>query len=192
MTLFPKMCAILVLALGCSLAVAAPKDDLHAAFTKFLAARSFRATATDVKKGEQVSKMEFVAPDRYRVDAAGGQASLIVGDTMYMDLGGKLTPVPVPGVGKMVARYRNPEFLGEMEAGMEVKALGNEAVDGEPAKVYACTLTKPLKSEAKMWISENTGMPIQIESTGSFMGHATTTRVRYSGFDDPSIRIDAP
>ena len=107
MTMFPKTFAGLALALGCSLAAAAPKDDLHAAFAKFLAARSFRATATDVKKGEPVSKMEFVAPDRYRVDA-GGQTSLIVGDTMYMDIGGKMQPLPVPGVGRMVAQYRNP------------------------------------------------------------------------------------
>ncbi|WP_395679167.1 hypothetical protein [Dokdonella sp.] len=191
MTLFPKTCAGLAIALGCSLAVAGPKEDLHAAFAKFLAAKSFRATATDVKKGEQVSKMEFVAPDRYRIDSAG-HPSLIIGDTMYMDIGGKMQAVPVPGVGRMVAQYRNPEFLGEMEAGMDVKALGDETVDGEPAKVYAYTLTKPMKSDAKTWVSVNTGLPIQIESTGTFMGHTATTRVHYSGFDDPSIHIDAP
>jgi len=191
MTTFSKTCAGLALACASSFAVASPKDDLHAAFTKFLAAKTFRATATDVKKGEQVSKMEFVAPDRYRVDARG-HASLIIGDTMYMDMGGKLTPVPVPGVGKMVAQYRNPEFLGEMEAGMEVKALGDDSVDGEATHVYAYTLTRPMKSDAKTWVSASTGMPIQIESTGTFMGHTATTRVHYSGFDDPSIRIDAP
>jgi hypothetical protein len=191
MTLFPKTCASLALMLGCSLAVAGPKEDLHAAFTKFLAAKSFRATATDLKKGEQVSKMEFVAPDRYRIDA-GGRASLIVGDTMYMDIGGKMQPLPVPGVGRMVAQYRNPEFLGEMEAGMDVKALGNETVEGQATKVYAYTLTRPVKSDAKAWISVSTGLPMQIESTATFMGHAATTRVRYSDFDDPSIRIDAP
>jgi hypothetical protein len=49
-----------------------------------------------------------------------------------------------------------------------------------------------MKSDAKTWISTKTGLPIQIESTGTFMGHAATTRIRYSGFDDPSIRIGAP
>jgi outer membrane lipoprotein-sorting protein len=191
MTLFPKICTGLALALCCSLAMAGPKDDLHAAFTKFLAAKSFRATATDMKKGEQVSKMEFVAPDRYRVDASG-QASLIVGDTMYMDLGGKMQALPVPGVGRMVALYRNEDFLREMEGGMDVQALPDENVDGEAASVYAYSLTKPIKSNAKCWVSRKTGMPLQIESTGTFLGHTATTRVRYSDFDDPSIRIDAP
>jgi hypothetical protein len=135
--------------------------------------------------------MEFVAPDRYRVDASG-QASLIVGDTMYMDLGGKMQALPVPGVGRMVALYRNEDFLREMEGGMDVQALPDENVDGEAASVYAYSLTKPIKSNAKCWVSRKTGMPLQIESTGTFLGHTATTRVRYSDFDDPSIRIDAP
>ena len=36
------------------------------------------------------------------------------------------------------------------------------------------------------------GLPLQIESQGTFMGRETTTRVRYSGFDDPSIAVAAP
>ena len=50
----------------------------------------------------------------------------------------------------------------------------------------------PAKADAKAWVSTKTGLPIQVESSGSFMGHASTTRVRYSRFDDASIRVDAP
>jgi len=192
MSKIPKMLAALALGLACSAAGAAPKDELHAAFAKFLQAKSFRASVTDVKNGGVVSTMEFVAPDRYRIKPAKGPQSLVVGDTMYLDMNGKLTPMPVPGIGEKVAQYRNKDFLAEVESGMTVQALGDETVDGEAAKVYAYTVTKPLKSDAKTWISQKSGLPIQIESTGSFMGHTATTRVRYSGFDDPSIRIDAP
>jgi hypothetical protein len=192
MSKIPNMLAALALGLACSAADAAPKDDLHAAFAKFLQAKSFRATVTDVKSGEALSSMEYVAPDRYRVKPAKGPASLIVGDTMYIDMDGKPTPMPVPGVGKMVAQYRNADFLAEIERGMAVEALGDDRVDGEAAKVYAYTVTRPIKADAKAWISQKSGLPIQIESTGSFMGHTSTTRVRYSDFDDPSIRIDAP
>lgn len=190
MKMFPKAAAGLAFALCCSFATAAPKDDLHAAFAKFLAAKSFRATVTDVKSGKAVSAMTFVAPDRYRVEA-GGSTTLIVGDTMYMDVGGKLQAMPVP-VGRIVAQYRNPDFLREVESGMQVAAAGDDSVDGEPARVYAYTLTKPLKADARTWVSAKSGLPLQTESTGTFMGHTSTTRVRYSGFDDPSIRIDAP
>lgn len=182
----------LLLALVCSVASAAPKDDLHAAFTKFMQMHSFRATVTDVAKGDQVSTMEYVAPDRYRMQAAAGPKQVIIGDAMYMDMDGKFTRVPIPGVGKLTARYRNPEFLKEVEGGMSVQALPDDSVDGEPAKVYAYTMTQPMKIAAKAWVSERSGLPIQVESSGSFMGHKSTTRIRYSGFNDPSIRIDAP
>ncbi|HEU4663962.1 MAG TPA: hypothetical protein VFS55_08025 [Dokdonella sp.] len=192
MSMIPRMLAGLTLGLACAAASAAPKDDLHAAFAKFLQAKSFRATVTDAKNGETVSSMEYVAPDRYRIQPAKGPQSLVVGDTMYMDMNGKLTPMPIPGVSRMVAQYRNQDFLAEVERGMQVEALGDDSVDGEAAKVYAYTVTQPMKADAKTWISQKSGLPIQIESTGTFMGHTSTTRVRYSGFDDPSIRIDAP
>lgn len=186
-----KSLPCLLLALACPLALAAPKDELHEAFAKFLQAKSFRATTTDAKQGKPISTMEFVAPDRYRVDS-DGRKNLIVGDSMYMDVGGQLTKIPVPGVGRMIAQYRDPQFLAEIEDGLVVQALGEETVDGEPAKVYAYRVTRPVKADAKTWVSRKNGLPIQTESTGSFLGHASTTRVRYSAFDDPSIRIDAP
>jgi hypothetical protein len=187
-----KTLACVSLALTCSFAAAAPKDELHAAFGKFLQAHSFHATVTDIKKGEQVSAMDFVAPDRFRMTTAGGRQTLIIGDAMYMDTNGTLTRLPVPGVGKLTAQYRNEDFLHEVEGGMSVQSLPDETVGGEPTRVYAYTVTKPMKSDAKTWISQKTGLPVQIESSGSFMGHASTTRVRYSNFDDPSIKIDAP
>lgn len=192
MRLITKTLTSLSLALTCTAAFAAPKDELHDAFAKFLKAHSFHATVTDIKKGEQLSAMDFVAPDRYRLKSAHGPEQYIIGDAIYMDMNGKLTRLPVPGVGKMTAQFRNEDFLHEVEGGMSVQALPDEAIDGETTKVYAYTTTKPAKSDAKTWISEKTGLPIQIESTGSFMGHTSTTRVRYSNFDDPAIKIDAP
>lgn len=186
-----KALPCLLLALACPLALAAPKDELHDAFAKFLQAKSFRATTTDVKNGKPVSTVEFAAPDRYRVDS-DGRRNLIIGDSMYLDMDGQLMKVPVPGVGRMIAQYRDPQFLAEIEGGLVVQALGEETVDGEPAKVYAYRVTRPARADAKTWVSQKNGLPIQTESTGSLLGHVSTTRVRYSGFDDPSIRIDAP
>jgi len=188
---FPTILAILAFLFTATPAGASPKDELHDAFVKFLAAKSFRATITDLGKGETISTLEFVAPDRYRV-ASKGSTQLIVGDAMYVDINGQLTRMPVPGVGKLTAQYRNEAFLRQVEGGMTVQALPDESVDGEPAKVYAYTVTEPAKAEAKTWISQRTGLPIQTDSSGRFMGVKSSTRTRYSGFDDPSIRIDAP
>ncbi|HEY0230710.1 MAG TPA: hypothetical protein VGC55_05625 [Dokdonella sp.] len=187
-----KTLAAAALALFCPIAFAAPKDELHAAFTKFLQAHSFRASVTDLRKGEQISSMEFAAPDRYRIQSAKGPSQLIVGDSMYMDMQGTLTRVPVPGVGKLVAQYRNEDFLRETESDMSVEALPDETVDGEATKVYHYVVSKPAKADAKTWISVKSGLPLQTESSGSFMGMHSTTRVRYSGYDDPAIVIAVP
>ena len=182
----------LAFALCCDTADAAPKDELHTAFAKFLKVQSFRATITDLKKGEQVSSMEFLAPDRYRMKTADGASQLIIGDAMYMDMGGQMTRVPVPGVRKLTAQYRSEDAMREMEGNISVQALPDATIDGEPAKAYAYSVTKPVKADVQTWISVNTGLPIQVESSGRFMGIKSTTRIRYSGFDDPSIRIEAP
>lgn len=182
----------LLLALACPLAVATPKDDLHESFAKFLKLRSFRASIIDLGTKEPTSRMEFVAPDRYRMVANGAPQSVVIGNTMYMDMGGQFMPVPVPGLDKMIGQYRNPQFLRDLESGMEVKMLGEESIDGEPARVYAYTVTQPVRSQSKSWISQRSGLPIQTDSTATVMGRTVNTRVRYSGFDDASIRIDAP
>jgi len=182
----------LALLTACTLAHAAPKDELHDAFAKFIAIKSFEATSIDVKKGKVVTTMHFVAPDRYRIRTPDGQTQYIVGDAMFMEMNGQTMRIPVPGASKITAQYRNEGFLREMEAGLVVKALPDETVDGQPARVYAYTVTDPVKADVKAWIARDTGLPMQVQSTGRFMGTTSTMLVRYSRFDDPSIRIEAP
>ena len=58
----------LVLALTVSAnAWADAHDSMRQAFEKFLAVKSFRATVVDVAKGQQLSAMEYVAPDSYHM-----------------------------------------------------------------------------------------------------------------------------
>ena len=168
---------------------AGPKEDVHDAFAKFLAAKSFRATVTDVKSGEQLSAMEFVAPDRYHMRSNKGPDTIIVGDNAWMNMNGQLMKMPIP-VGKMIGQYRNEAML--RQSNLAVTALGAESVGGEPAHAYSYTVTEPAKADVKLWIGDKTGLPLQIESQGSFMGHAATTRIHYSDYNDPSIQIAAP
>jgi outer membrane lipoprotein-sorting protein len=179
--------AVLASALACAHAVASPKEDLHEAFSKFLAAKSFRATVTDVKKGQQLSQMEYVAPDRYHMRTGDGPETIIIGDTGYMNVNGHRVQIPI-NVGRIVAQYRNEGLMSD------VTVIDEQSgdLDGEPAHVYTYSTTKPAKTEAKVWVSEKSGLPLQIESQGSFMGVKSTTRVRYSDFDDPSIKVGQP
>jgi outer membrane lipoprotein-sorting protein len=182
--------SLLALAIAGS-AWAGPKESLHDAFSKFLAAKSFRATVTDVNKGEQLSTMEFVAPDRYHMHSGKAPDTIIVGDGAWMNMNGNMMKMPIP-VGKIIAQYRNESMLRQMESGLTVTDLGSDSVSGEPAHTYRYTATEPMKSDVKVWIGDKTGLPLQIESQGSFMGKATTTRVHYSDYNDPAIVISAP
>ncbi len=179
----------LVLALAVSAdAWADAHDAVQQAFEKFLALKSFRATVVDVAKGQQLSAMEYEAPDRYHMKTGQGPETIIVGDEAWMDMDGRLMKMPIP-VGKIIAQYRN-EALARTQ--YTVTEVGADSVEGEPAHVYSYTVTQPVKAESKAWISDRSGLPLQIESRGSFMGVKSTTRVRYSDFDDPSIRIAVP
>jgi len=183
--------SVLAIAVAAS-AWAGPKETVHDAFVKFLAAKSFRATVTDAKSGEQLSQMEFVAPNRYHLHGGkAGMDTIIVGDDAWMDMHGQLMKMPIP-VGKLIGQYRNEGTLRQMESGITVTELGADSVAGEPAHAYHYTVTEPAKADVKLWIGDKTGMPLQIESQGSFMGRESTARIHYSDFNDPSISIATP
>jgi outer membrane lipoprotein-sorting protein len=184
--------ALSVLAVAVAVAGSAwagPKEAVHDAYAKLLAAKSFRATVTDVKNGEQISELEFVAPDRYHLRSGKGPETIIVGDDAWMNMNGQLMKMPIP-VGKIIGQYRNEAMLRQSD--LSVTDLGADSVGGEAAHKYAYTVVEPMKADVKLWIGDKTGLPLQIESQGNFMGHASNARIHYSGFNDPSIAIATP
>lgn len=181
-----------VLAFGLATpAHAGPKDDLHNAFTKFLAQTSFRGTMASVMDGKTIaSTVEFVAPDSYRVTSAGRPPSLIINGTMYIDVGGRSMKIPM---GKdMLAQYRNASMLAEIEKGMKIDDLGVDLAAGQPAHKYRYTVTQPHPSTSVIWIASKTGLPVQIQTSGQAMGKTVATTIKYDKFSDPSIKIVAP
>lgn len=168
--------------------VAGPREDLHAAFSKFLGLKSFKATLVDLGKNKPVSQVEFVAPDRYRVTPVAGNPSVIVGAAMYLNLNGKYMKVPMP-IDQIIGQYRNQAVLDQLAKGMTVEDLGLDTTAGEPARKYRFTTSGPQGSTSTTWISLKSGLPLQIE-TGK--GKAASVRVRYSDINSAAIRIETP
>lgn len=186
---------LLALALALpGLAAAAPRDELQAAYTRFLAAHSFRASVTDANKGQQLSTLDFVAPDRYHIrNGQGEMEQILIGDDAYTLINGERVKLPMPiKVGRIVSQYRNQDTLNELTRDLDVIALGEESVDGQLARVYRYTQTRPARADVKVWIGVASGLPLQLESQGRFMGVKTTTRLRYYDYDDAAIRVSAP
>lgn len=186
----PAIALLVLAAFAAEPAGAAPRDDVHAAYAKFLGQKSFRATLTDAANGEKISDLAFVAPDRYRVQSTRGPEMTLIGEDGWMNMNGRSMKVPMP-VGKIISQYRNDKTIAQLDKA-EVTQVGSDSIDGQAAHVYHYVLTEPVKADVKLWIGDKSGLPLQLESQGSFMGKASTTRIRYLDFNDPAIRVDPP
>jgi outer membrane lipoprotein-sorting protein len=177
-----------LVALG-GIAHAGPKEDVTAAMQKLLAARSWHATMKVSGAQSMTNELDFVAPDRFRIAIEGLGTQYIIGDTMVMTMQGKTMRVPLQK--DMLGQYRDPARLREHNATMTVQALGKDVVAGKPARKYRVRNPKDGDLDVLMWIGGN-GYPIQIQVDGKAQGQASTTLIRYSRFNDPTIRVSAP
>ena len=174
-------------------AAAAPRDDVHKAYTRFLGMKTFRADVdSSTGKMKSSSRIEFQAPDCYRVSNVGQPENLIIGDTMHMNLNGSMMKIPMPGLKDMIAQYRNPKMLAELGAGTVVESLGIEILDKQAMRKYRYTTTKPHVTSNLMWVSVATGDVMQIESNGNIGKKPFRTLIRYSHYNSPAIKISVP
>lgn len=165
------------------------KDEIGKVMEGFLGARSYHATLdTTNPKGNITMEMDFVAPDRYRMKMPMG-TQYVIGDTMYMTMDGRTMKLPLPK--GQTANYRDPASFEANKATMQVEALGSDTVDGQAAKKYLMRNTQPVPGESTLWVSAD-GYPLKIEVSGDTGGITTRTTIRYSRFNDPTIRIDPP
>jgi hypothetical protein len=168
--------------------LSSPEDEMKASMDKFLKARSFHAAMDMQGARSTVIEMDFVAPDRYRMKMPMG-TQVVIGDTMYMQVEGRSMKTPLPA--GTLTQWRDPLKIEENKAGMSVESLGNDSVNGQPAKKYLVKHTEPKPSEFTFWIDRD-GLPLQLVSQGEAEGKPYSMTLRYSRFDDPGIVIDAP
>ncbi|MEO6365020.1 MAG: hypothetical protein ABIO38_03095 [Luteimonas sp.] len=170
-----------------------PKEAIAASTKKFMAVRSFHASMRHEGQGARTgsagsNEIDFVAPDRYRLQMPMG-TQVMIGDTMYMQADGRTMKVPLPK--GTLSDMRDPAKLGMNEASMTVEAQGSDSVDGAAAQKYMVHNTQPLPSDVTMWIGD-AGLPLQIQVTSMVQGKPATTTIRYSRFNDPGIQVDPP
>lgn len=167
------------------------RQELHSAFVKNLALKSFRATMVDLTSNRTLSTVEFQAPDRYRITAAGQAPSLIIGNTMYLNHQGQFMKIPLPK--QMLGQYRNEAAIADLEKGLSVESLGPGLVGTEAARKYRFTTTADKKAATSTaWIGVGSGNVLQVETSGQTAGKPYAMRVLYSDFNSHSIQINAP
>lgn len=176
------------LSLLAAAAWAGPKEDMKALSMKFLALRTYHATTESSDKRMPKMEMDFAAPDRYRIKMPMG-TQYIIGDTMYMDVQGRSMKVPMPKGTSNQWRGTEKTFR-ELEQ-MQIEALGPDLVDGKPTRKYRMSRTDKTPTSSLIWVGAD-GYPLKIETTTTANGNPMTMTVRYSRYNDPSIKIDPP
>ena len=165
------------------------KDEISRMMDSFLGVNSYHVDmSTSTPKGDMAMAMDFVAPDRYRMKMPMG-TQYVIGDTMYMTMDGRTMKMALPK--GQLANYRDPAQVAANKATMTVQSLGSDTVDGQVAKKFLIRNTQPRPAESTIWVGAD-GYPLRIEVNGEDRGQVARTTIRYSRFNDPSIRIDPP
>lgn len=174
-------------------AQASANDVMRDVFERFKALRSFHATMR-IEGGPQGAidnEIDFVAPDRYRMtmQAQGMEVTQVrIGNEVTMSMGGRTMKTTIPE-GNDPGRWHE-QFEEHLDT-MSAEPRGSESLDGVSTRRYLVTQTQPEPSEVLVWIDgEDRVRQARIESVVE--GDPITTTIRYSRFDDPSIRIEAP
>ncbi len=162
--------------------------EVKASMDQFLAATSFHAVMTVEGSQPMQNELDFVAPDRYRMTMPVG-TQVIVGDTMYMDMHGQRTRVPIPE--GMISQWRDPLQIQQNRVGLEVEFAGAETVGDAPARKYRVRHAKPEPGEFLYWI-DGQGLPLQLRTSGDGRNGPYTMTLQYSRFNDPTIAIEPP
>ncbi len=176
--------AVVCLLLAAVPALAGPREDVEAAMRRFLALKSYQATMQVSAPKPATSQVTFVAPDRYEIRMDGMGTQYILGNRMLLNLGGRRMEVPIPA--GTLERYRDPARLHDEREQLDVTDLGPAAVGGRPARKYKLLRRDAPDSVTMLWIAG--GLPVQIEARNA----RGAVSIRYSHFDDASLRVQAP
>ena len=166
---------------------AAPAEVIEASMARFRGARSFVADMTLEAAQTQRSRLEYVAPDRYRLQLPIG-TQVIVGDTLYLQSAAGSQRVPLPA--GLLTQWRDPLQLQPGER-LQVEDLGPEPVDGRAAHKYRVRHPDAARPPMLYWIDAD-GWPLRIEQAGRDERGDYRLILTYSRFDDPALRIDPP
>jgi hypothetical protein len=165
-----------------------PAQVVLAASQRFGQLRSFHATLHMRGPRTLEASMDFVAPDRYRLQTDEG-VQTIIGDTFFLQRAGEVRQVPVPP--GLLAQWRSPLPVDARAAELQVEDLGDDHVGGAAARRYRVRHATAAPDGLLYWVNAQ-GLPVRIERQGQTQGQAFTATVEYSRFNDDALQIALP
>jgi len=86
-------------------------------------------------------------------------------------------------------QWRSPLPKDAPAAGLQAQDLGRQSLDGVDTRHYR--LLGEAGERLEYWVDDQ-GLPRQIVRSGSNQGRPYQLRLRYSRFNDPTLRIERP
>jgi len=166
----------------------ASKAAVTAAFAKMAQAKSYRMT---MHAGAGDMTQEYVAPDRRHMSGPSMEMISIADDT-WMKVNGKWQHIPktAAGSGAMSsgAMGRGPGGPVAKPPEADVKFVGNQDCQGQPARVYSFSMpaSSGPPSQSKFWIGAS-GYPCRMEMGGT----GSASSMEWSDWGAP-LRIKPP
>lgn len=165
--------------------------ELAKAWRALAGVKSFRALMTTTGGGSQdrvETRTEASLPDRFHVFNAEYEL-IIIGAEVYRRLpGGNWQTSPT---GLAVTSLTDPKKLEEYLKSAKVAFVGNETLDGSPARVYlAAAPRSPARKSVhddpdpfmmKIWVGSSDGLPRKLE--GTVLSTKTKTAVSYYDYN---------
>lgn len=180
--------------------VAIPSGDPQADILNAMAAQMgggpYRATTT-MDAGGTITEMttEVVPPDSMHVTIGGGNLELLLIDGVLWSKSGETDWEQMGSPEMMQSIFDSVQNQFDAGSISNVQHVGTEPVFGEQTEVYSFTSTlgegaEALTSEVKVWLSQTSGLPVRMESTGT-VNEIPTHTVQSIEYDD-TITITAP
>ena len=144
-----------------------PKTDVIEASKKFIALPSFTANMEGMGQAAIKSQVKYAEPDRFHITYLGGTGAgmeiIYIGKDGYMKTGDKWTKMP--GTGQSIPNLRDSFTEEGLKTLADVKYEGDDTVNGKSASRYSYTNVTPVGAHpftSKIWISNDTGVPMKI------------------------------
>jgi hypothetical protein len=169
----PAILLALAVAAGPLGASADAAGDLAKIRAAFAAAKSWHAT--EQLPGGKTVNVDYVAPDRWRIQPTPQFTELLIGNDVYMIHNGKTTRMPIPGgtLRKTISSFYVAPLDEQVKS--SAKDLGMQTVNGQALHAYSFT---EQDSNVKLYVG-NDFLPVQSVVTTP-KGEVT---INYSGFN---------
>ncbi|MBD8524613.1 hypothetical protein [Pseudomarimonas arenosa] len=154
--------------LGASTALAGPKEDVVAAYTKAFERGAYRAEITTEVRGKPyVMQIDVKWPDHFHMKNPDTEMIILPGAT-WMNAGGQWMNMPMD-MSKMIQAYSKPAMEEGVRGMGEVTELGLEEINGCSSQLYSYSTSGKFMgidgaSQAELAICKDNGLPVRLVS----------------------------